>query len=355
MMKVPHVTVIGSLNIDFVTFTLRCPKPGETLSAISFSVSGGGKGANQAIACARASFTSKVQQDVRVSMIGAVGADDPNVATYLKPALEASGVNTKYIEEQKDCQTGSATVIVEQGTGAENRILIIPGANHSGMNNDFEKILATVQNQHCRPGVIVLQGEIPRLTVQRLLQHFNQRSDGSSACSYPTYIIFNAAPVFPEGISLAALADTAVLIMNETEASQMSTLISASGIAAADQTVPGPLRVKDVARQFHDIVGIKIVLITLGAKGVFYSTKTGRQGQEQAVRVNKVVDTTAAGDTFVGYFASQFAKYVASRGSLDGFDDSIEEVIRRANFAASICVQQEGALQSIPFAYEIYP
>lgn len=348
MVEIPNICVIGSLNIDFVIFGGHCPAPGETLIARSSSISAGGKGANQAVACARAAFTSKVQQDVHVSMIGAVGRNDPYVLRYLKPTLEASGVDTKYIEDHTDAQTGSATIIVEEDNGAENRILVVPGANHSGMN-DIQKILTTVGDQHPPCRVVVMQGEIPRPTVLGLLQHFNK----GKRCNGTTYVIFNPAPMFPEGIPLADLADTAVLVMNETEASQMSQWISKFQVSATGQMESQESKIEDVVRQIHEIARVKIVLITLGAKGVFLSTITGRQALVRGEKVDEVVDTTAAGDTFIGYFATQFARFAATGAPLENFDGLIEKVVQNANLAASICVQRKGAMQSIPFAYEI--
>lgn len=341
MSTIPHICVVGSLNIDFVTFTPRCPEPGETLTATSLLVTAGGKGANQAVACGRASFVSKAHQDVIVSMIGAVGPNDPYYLTLLRPMLEDSGVSTRGIEETKESQTGSATIIVENGAGGENRILVVPGANHSGMN-DVDKILTITKSQSQPVGVVVMQGEIPRLTVLALLQHFNGPASDA-------HVIFNPAPVFPEGVPLTALVDTSVLIMNETEAVQMTGSIPKFPVSV--QTEAG-LKPEEIAPYFHTIAKIKIVLITLGAKGVFFSTSNGKQGFVRGVAVDKVVDTTAAGDTFVGYFATTFSKFVATGATLDKFDVEIEKAVQEANAAAAICVQRRGAMQSIPFAYE---
>jgi ribokinase len=276
-------------------------------------------------------------------MIGAVGADDPYYSTLVKPTLEESGVVTEFIAEKRGSQTGSATIIVEGGeAGGENRILVVPGANHSGMS-EVETILSKIEGQHPPCGVVVMQGEIPRPTVVGILQHLN-----SAACG--THVIFNPAPVFPDGVPLAALASTAVLVVNETEAMQISRSVSynASPIGTVSDLQP-----EDLARHMHQMAKINIVLITLGAKGVFFSTITGTRGRVPGVAVKKVVDTTAAGDTFVGYFAAAFARFVATEASIGGFDGVIEKVVRDANAAAAVCVQRSGAMQSIPFAYEL--
>ncbi|KAJ5817239.1 Ribokinase [Penicillium robsamsonii] len=343
--KKPQISIIGSLNIDFVTATPRCPGPGETLTATSLTVSAGGKGGNQAVACGRSSFTSQTTQDVSVNMIGAVGAEDPYYSTLLQPALEKSGVDTTSIEQSTVAQTGSASIIVEEAIGGENRILVVPGANHAGLLSSVDNILAALKSQS-NPDIVVLQGEIPRTTTLGLLEYFNDDSASDRA-----KVVFNPAPVFPEGIPLSALRGTAVLIMNETEVVQMARSIE--GLPVGDVVEGDDLRPEELAPQFHEKAGVEIVLITLGAKGVYFSTKTGRTGIVAGVKVAKVVDTTAAGDTFVGYFATAVARFLATGRSLGAFDNDIEAAVSTANAAAAMCVQRRGAMQSIPFAYDM--
>lgn len=345
----PHICIIGSLNIDFVTSTPRCPGPGETLTANSLTVSAGGKGGNQAVACGRASFIAQETQDVSVSMIGAVGADDVYYSTLLKPGLEASGVNTDNIEESSEMQTGSASIIVEEAVGGENRILFVPGANHAGMMGDVGQIISVLREQKVRPGVVVMQGEIPRKTTLGLLEYFN----GGVSVRDRVHVVFNPAPVYPEGISLQALRYTSVLIMNETEAGQMSRSIDGLPICAEEESEIDCLRPEELAPKFHDIAKVQIVLITLGSKGVYFSTRSGRCGAVQAVKVPKVLDTTAAGDTFVGYFSTALARFLAKGKSLEDFDEEVESAVESANAAAARCVQRRGAAQSIPFAYDM--
>lgn len=126
------ISVIGSLNVDLVTRTARIPTGGETLTSESFSIGYGGKGANQAVACARLSRTatqaaSKSTSDLEVRMVGAVG-DDEFHAGFLA-ALKEDGVNTDRVEILKGMKTGVAVIVVETGTG-ENRIMFCPGANY---------------------------------------------------------------------------------------------------------------------------------------------------------------------------------------------------------------------------------
>ncbi|KAJ9483742.1 hypothetical protein VN97_g9652 [Penicillium thymicola] len=344
--KRPRITVIGSLNIDFVTATPRCPGPGETLTATSLTVSAGGKGGNQAVACGRSSFTSQTTQDASVNMIGAVGAKDPYYTTLLQPALEQSGVDTTSIEQSTVAQTGSASIIVEEAIGGENRILFVPGANHAELLSDVGNILAVLNSYPSTPDIVVLQGEIPRTTTLGLLEYFNDGSVGDRA-----KVVFNPAPVFPEGIPISALRGTAVLIMNETEVVQMARSIE--GLPIGDVVEGDGLRPEELAPRFHERADVEIVVITLGAKGVYFSTKSGRSGIVAGVKVAKVVDTTAAGDTFVGYFATAVARFLATGQGIGAFYEEIEGAVSTANAAAAMCVQRRGAMQSIPFAYDM--
>jgi ribokinase len=278
-------------------------------------------------------------------MIGAVAADDVYYTTLLKPALEASGVNTASIEESAEAQTGSASIIVEED-GGENRILVVPGANHTGMMSDVGRIVSAVKEQGSA-SVVVIQGEIPRKTTLGLLEYFN------GGVSDRAHVVFNPAPVFPEGISQAALKGTSVLIMNETEAVQMSRSIAGLPVSRSQATELDSLQPEELAARFHDTARVQIVIITLGSKGVYFSTRTGKAGAVRGVKVPKVLDTTAAGDTFVGYFSTELARFLGKGASLEAFDVEIESAVQKANAAAAKCVQRRGAAQSIPFAYDM--
>jgi ribokinase len=133
------ISVIGSLNVDLVTRTPRVPVGGETLTSESFDIGWGGKGANQAVACARLSRTqqqasSSEPSDVEVRMVGAVG-DDEFHAGFLE-ALRKDGLNTDGVRILKGRKTGVAVILVETGTG-ENRIMFCPGANYDVEEKDL--------------------------------------------------------------------------------------------------------------------------------------------------------------------------------------------------------------------------
>ncbi|KIY01458.1 uncharacterized protein Z520_03010 [Fonsecaea multimorphosa CBS 102226] len=339
--KVPHICVVGSINIDFVTYASRIPGPGETLTARAFSTWAGGKGLNQAVACARASFNFLAQPDMLVNLIGTVGAEDHFYDTLVKPICDGCRVSTVHVNRRCSGQTGSASIIVDESSAGQNRILVVPGVNHSGMS-DATQICDAIARQKVECDVVLLQGEIPRSTVLKLLCVLNDPS-----CR--RHVIFNPAPVFPDGIPPTSLKGTAVLVMNETEAGQIASFM----LTAPRNGSSSPLNEQDFAGQLHKLLHVKIVLITLGARGVFFSTCSGLQGRCPARAVRQVVDTTAAGDTFVGYFASGFAKFMATGATIESFDAKIESVIQDATMAAGLCVERPGASQSIPFAYEI--
>jgi len=147
------ITIIGSLNIDLVTVTPRVPLGGETLTATSFSTGFGGKGANQAVACARLCRQSdavKHPAPLQVSMVGAVGSDA--FGRDFLDHLKGEGIDVEKVQQVKDEKTGTAVILVEQDTG-ENRILLATGANHKITKEDV--------NGTVKEGITILQLEIP--------------------------------------------------------------------------------------------------------------------------------------------------------------------------------------------------
>lgn len=154
------ISVIGSLNVDLVTRTSRVPVGGETLTAESFDIGFGGKGANQAVACSRLSRTQRQAEsgettDVEVRMVGAVG-DDEFADGFLK-SLQKDGLKTDGVKVVKGKKTGVAVIIVETGTG-ENRIMLSPGANYEVPEADLVDDGA---------GVVLFQLEIPLKAVSK--------------------------------------------------------------------------------------------------------------------------------------------------------------------------------------------
>ena len=351
MVATPSIVIIGSVNIDFAVLTPRVPGPGETLTAISLNISAGGKGANQAVACGRAALISPKTQDVIVDLIGAVGKGDPYYSSLVQPLLIKSGVGTDGIEEIEDTPTGTAMVLVDR-SDAQNRIMVVPGANAAV--SDVSKLLdVTRRSNGHEPNVVVMQGEIPPATVFGLLRRLNRGR---------TAVVFNPAPLFPDGIPIESVRGLAALVVNETEWLQLllswgighsEELTNQFSDASIDQSL-----LDQYTTQVHEMARISIILVTLGSRGVYYSLldstgiRSRVRGLIPAKRVDKLIDTTAAGDTFIGYFAVELARHLSSEeATLDNLD--IQVALGKSSAAAALCVQRPGAMESIPFAFEV--
>ncbi|KAI9807115.1 MAG: hypothetical protein M1825_005832 [Sarcosagium campestre] len=323
------ITVIGSLNTDLITRTSRIPAPGETLTSQSFDTGSGGKGANQAVACARLSRYKHDEaatslEAVSVRMIGAVGADEFGQA--LITGLERDGIDTSGIEVRSDAKTGVACIIVEDDTG-ENRILISPNANYTLKPDDFSSL------PDPKPSLIVLQLEIPLEVVLQILK---------SASQAEVPVLLNPAPAVRLPDEGAALRGLDHLIVNESEAALLS--------GNPEAYVADHANLGTIANGFHD-AGVENVVVTLGGRGAFHSSASGR-GHPARVGFVKpklvdVVDTTAAGDTFVGAYAVRVVR-AGGRGTFD-----ITKAVEWANAAAAKTVQSKGAQSAIPWLDEV--
>ncbi|KAE8446086.1 hypothetical protein EG329_012594 [Mollisiaceae sp. DMI_Dod_QoI] len=320
------ITIIGSLNTDLVTLTPRVPSGGETLTATSFSTGPGGKGANQAVACARLlrpnpkGSIPSISSEITVKMVGAVGADE--FGPRLISGMKRDGIDTTGIKTVQGTSTGVAVILVEESSG-ENRILLSTGANHSHQASDFQtpESLGTPL-----PDLIILQLEIPLDTVLQILE---------TAQKAGVDVLLNPAPAvkLPDQVYPAITH----LIVNESEAALL-TGRSVSAVEAPD------FPWHEVTSEFIQ-KGVKNVIVTLGAKGAFFASgAAGKRGQfVPAANVKKVVDTTAAGDTFVGAYAVNVV-----RGNED-----LGEVVRLACKAAGRTVEKKGAQSAIPWADEV--
>ncbi|AFQ48387.1 ribokinase [Burkholderia cepacia GG4] len=292
---------MGSINVDLVTHAPRLPVPGETLLGTTFQTVHGGKGANQAVAAARLGAS--------VAMIGCVGDDAFGARVY--DALAAERIDVTHLHRIGGEATGIATITVD-AHGA-NSIVVVPGANAC---LDAERIDAA-HDAIAGAALMVCQLEVPITTVVRAI---------GSAIAHRTPVLLNPAPAQPLFDALLARVD--YLVVNETEAESLT------GIAVGDDA--SAVRAADALRA----KGVGNVLVTLGARGVCWRGSAG-SGRHQAVAV-VAVDTTAAGDTFVGGFA-------AARASGASMDDAIAFGQR----AAAISVTRHGAQTSIPTREEV--
>ena len=289
-----RAVVVGSINVDHVAGVEHLPQPGETVLARSYAVHAGGKGANQTIALARAGAA--------VMLVGRVGRDDDG--HFVLSTLREAGVDTTHVGSTADAPTGRAFIQVSP-TG-ENVICVVGGANATLTPADLPA------DAIASAGVLVLQGEIPAPT---------SLAAARIAAGGGARVVLNLAPWYP--VPADALANVGVLVVNESEAGEE---LSLDGWAVRDRPV-------EVVRRLAEL-GPDVVL-TLGAQGVVWSAG-GQVGQLAAHRV-EVVDTTGAGDAFVGNLA---AALLAGRG--------FAEAVAWANAAGALASTAHGAVPSLP-------
>lgn len=295
------VVVVGSYNTDLTIKTSRLPQPGETIVGGSFTMSAGGKGANQVVAAARAGAATW--------FIGRVGEDELGQQAIKR--LHAEGVNCDFVLRDRHAPTGTAFIIVDaQG---ENSIVVASGANMQLQPSDIEAAATVIAAAE----VMVLQLETPLETVEAAAR---------LAAAHGVQVILNPAPAAVLGESL--LRHLAVISPNAVEA-EMLTGVRLAGEASL------------VAAAEHLLAkGVQAVLITLGSRGAFVAHRRLRQLLPAfAVRA---VDTTAAGDVFSGALS---AFLQPSR--------PLAEAVRWAAAPAALSVTRMGAMNSAPALSEI--
>ena len=296
-----RVFVAGSINMDVVATADRHPRVGETVAGQAVLYFPGGKGANQAVAAAKLGAPT--------TLIGRLGADA--FGQQLRTFLAAQGVDLTFVKDTAEAHTGTAIITI---ANADNTIVVVPGANALVSADDVAApVLA-------KGDIAVSQFEIPLPTIAA----FFKRARAAGATT-----ILNPAPAIAFGPELLDLVD--ILILNETELGFLTKT---------------ELRDTDDACPFHRS---RAIAADRGGQNRLRHAGQARRacaGRRRAVddsgRAVKAVDTTGAGDCFVGAVAAQLA---------DG--KSIHDALEYANAAASICVQRMGAAPSMPTAAEV--
>ena len=296
-----EIVVLGSLNMDLVATAQRAPEAGETLPGIDFKTVPGGKGANQAAAIGRLGG--------EVSLVGRTGADE--FGERLIQSLRSQNVHTDLILRDEQAPTGVALIIVE--ASGENRILIIAGANGQVDARDVQRLEPLLE----RASLLVMQLEIPTETVEMALKK-------ASRAGVP--VLLNPAPAYP--IPPGWMPRIDYLVLNESEAQTISGL-KVTSLASAQE-----------AAQELQKKGAKAVILTLGSQGAVLSTQAGCW-HVPAFHVD-AVDTTAAGDAFIGGFAVS----IQSQANL-------LEAVRFGNAAGALATTKLGAQTSLPSREEV--
>ena len=293
-MSTPRIAVIGSANTDLTTFTDVFPRPGETLFGKNFEMGFGGKGANQAVAARLCGAD--------VLMVARVGRDLFGQATI--DNFASFGIDTKHVQIVDDVPTGVAPIFVEPN--GQNRIIVVKGANDRLTPADVDAAAADLR----QADTIILQFEIPLQTIYHAVRF---------ARANRIRCIVNPAPAVP--VDLSELVGADLFIPNETEAELLTgqPVRSEADAAACAATLIGK--------------GFRRVVITLGARGSLAADATGHT-HVPPYRVASV-DTSGAGDAFIGSLAVFLAEGMAE-----------QEALARANLYAALSTTRTGTQKS---------
>lgn len=302
MKRQQSVVVFGSMNMDLSVACERMPRAGETIAGSDFFTAAGGKGANQAVAAAR--------RGVATYMIAAVGAD--SFGDELTHGLEAAGVDCTHVERLTDIPTGTATIL---RSGGDNRIVLSAGANAVRTGEDAVRSLDALAAAGAvgMGSVFVAQGECDLSATAEALVHAHRLG---------CFTIFNPAPACQ--LPAEAWQEVDLVCLNETEC----------------EAVTGILPVDDASctaalRALEQLTAGGTAVITLGGEGSVALIEDVLM--QVPVQDCEVVDTTAAGDTYIGVFAAARAE-----------GETLFECMMQASLAAGLAVTRLGAQPSIP-------
>lgn len=310
-LKRPKILVAGSFVMDLICSAPRVPNMGETVIGTSFRTAPGGKGANQAVQCARLGAS--------VTMAGCVG-DDAFGLEMLQVAKE-SGVDVSHVKISSEHSSGVGNIQLEvSDRGVQNRILVIPGANYDLSAEDF----GWLNNDIRQFDLVMLQLELPMPVVRHV-----------AACAHAAGVpvMLNPAPAAPLDPDL--LACVTYLSPNEHEAALLTGLplrVEGTSVNREDlKEITGALRAK----------GVDQVVVTLGSNGSVMANAKGMQ-EVKCVAMPHVKDPTAAGDSFVAAFCTGVTAGLPER-----------EALAFASHVSAITVSRMGAMPSLPSLAEV--
>ena len=296
-----RVLVVGSSNTDLVVFCERLPKPGETVSGGEFKMFGGGKGANQAVAAARAGGD--------VTFLGAYGSDSFGDAARERLAKE--GIRLDRFQRITNAPSGVALILVD-GVTRDNLIAVAKSANESVDS----AMISSARSSFEAADVVISQLEIKDEAIEAVTQICHET--GSP-------LILNPAPTRP--LSRMVYERVHILVVNEHEASSLT----------GEEDI-------EAALAWFENQGCRTVVVTLGPAGAKYvSFGDGKRGSVPATKVVPV-DTTGAGDCFVGWLGVGVAEGLG-----------LEEAVQQAVKAASLATTRPGAQNGMPYREEVVP
>ena len=306
MLKKPKILVVGSFMMDLIASTKQAPKSGETIIGLKFQTAPGGKGANQAVQCARLG--------AHVTMVGQVG--DDAFGKIMTDTAAAAGVDVSHVTVDKNESSGVGHILLEVTEhGAQNRITVCPGANFTLTVEDVAWLKEDIKNYD----LLMMQFELPMEVIEAV-------AGWAHEAGVP--VMVNPAPAAP--ISAKLLSCATYLSPNEHEAA-----IIADHPLRADESGVNMEDVQAVSEAFQ-ARGVENLIITLGENGSIVAGKNGIH-HTACVKMPHVADPTAAGDSFVAAFCT---------GLCAGLPQG--EALAFASHTAAITVSRMGAMPSLP-------
>jgi ribokinase len=315
-----EIICLGSINIDQVFTVKNIVRAGETINSTACNTYPGGKGSNQSVAIARSSATCH--------HIGKIGTD----GSWVKELMNSSGVDTTYIQTTTLTKSGKAIIQVSEITG-DNAIILFPGANQTLQPDE----IITSLNNLCKTindGILLLQNELDTNSSKIALTYLKNRN---------FIVCLNAAPCPSSLNDLIDLYMVDILILNEIEAGGISKLLGLV-CETVQETMDAILKCLD---------NLVMCLVTLGGNGVLLAIQSGSKHSIHEFKVERkvvVVDTTGAGDTFVGYFIGGISKLIDFdiKKITESNIISIKKIVKESIIAAGISCESKGAMSSIP-------